>query len=54
MFAPTARLKLNFTNPQENVNEPRLRELIKRLDVQDSLIRVLKNNIDMKTAASKN
>ncbi len=53
-FAPSARLKLNYTNPQENVNEPRLRELINRIDAQDSIIRLLRNKIDGKTPTSKN
>lgn len=41
-YAPGTFLKLHYTNPQENVNEPRLRELINRLNTQDSIIQILK------------
>lgn len=44
-FAPSANLQLNFTNPQENVNEPRLRELINRINIQDSIIQILKKKV---------
>ncbi len=47
-YATPAKLKLNFTNLQDNVNEPRLRELINRLNAQDSIIQELKNNIGSK------
>lgn len=45
-FAPGAFLKLHYTNLQENVNEPRLKELINRLNAQDSIIQYLKKKAD--------
>ncbi|MBK8495423.1 MAG: hypothetical protein IPL50_10645 [Chitinophagaceae bacterium] len=45
-FAPGAFLKLHYTNLQENVNEPRLKELINRLNAQDSIIQYLRKKAD--------